>query len=53
MIGWDEIFQPDLPQAFRPAWRGYKYLKIAAEQGHWHFAIVYYLDLIQSPDFII
>ncbi len=53
MIGWDEIFQPDLPQdVVVHAWRGYKYLKSAAEQGH--LSILsngYYIDLIQSAGF--
>lgn len=49
MMGWDEIFQPDLPKdVVIHSWRGQKALALAAKQG---FTGVlsngYYIDLIQ------
>lgn len=49
MVGWDEIFHPDLPKDIVVhSWRGQKSLAQAARQGY--FGILsfgYYLDLIQ------
>ncbi len=53
MIGWDEIFHPDLPRdAVIHSWRGQESLVNAARQGYQ--AILsngYYIDLIQPASF--
>ncbi len=53
MIGWDEIFHPDLPKnAVIHSWRGQASLVKAAQQGYQ--AILsngYYIDLIQPASF--
>ncbi len=53
MIGWDEIFHPDLPKdAVIHSWRGQEALVQAAQQGH--PAILsngYYIDLVQPAEF--
>jgi hexosaminidase len=53
MIGWDEIFQPDMPNNIViQSWRGQKSLVESAQKGYQ--AILsngYYIDLIQSAEF--
>jgi hexosaminidase len=49
MMGWDEIFQPDLPKdVVIHSWRGQKALAEAAEKGYTGvLSNGYYIDLIQ------
>ena len=53
MIGWDEIFQPDLPRdVVIQSWRGHKSLLKSSALGY--FGILsngYYIDLIQPASF--
>lgn len=53
IMGWDEIFQPDLPKSIIiQSWRGQETLKEAAQKGY--KAILsngYYIDLTQSTQF--
>jgi len=53
MIGWDEIFQPDLPKTIIiQSWRGQEALKEAAKKGY--KAILsngYYIDLVQPTQY--
>lgn len=53
MIGWDEVFQPDMPNTIViQSWRGQKSLIDFAEKGY--FGILsngYYIDLIQPTDY--
>lgn len=53
MIGWDEIFQPDMPNTIViQSWRGQKSLIDFAEKGY--LGILsngYYIDLIQPTDY--
>jgi hexosaminidase len=53
MIGWDEIFQPDLPKnVVIHSWRGTEALAKAAQQGYMGIlSNGYYIDLIQPTDF--
>ncbi len=50
MVGWDEIFTPDLPKTIMiQSWRGTKSLAEAARQGYpGILSAGYYLDLMQS-----
>jgi hexosaminidase len=52
MVGWDEIFQPDLPKSIViQSWRGRKYLNEAAAQGYQGIlSNGYYLDLVYPTD---
>jgi hexosaminidase len=53
MVGWDEIFQPDLPKTIViHSWRGKKALNEAAKKGY--FSILsngYYIDLVKPAQF--
>jgi hexosaminidase len=53
MVGWDEIFQPDLPKdIIIHSWRGRKSLYEAAEKGYQSIlSNGYYIDLIQPTDY--
>lgn len=53
MVGWDEIFHPDLPKDIViHSWRGKKSLYEAAWQGYpGILSNGYYIDLIQPTDF--
>jgi hexosaminidase len=53
MVGWDEIFHPDLPKDIViHSWRGKKSLYEAAQQGYpGILSNGYYIDLIQPTDF--
>ncbi|QOJ27608.1 MAG: family 20 glycosylhydrolase [Ignavibacteriales bacterium] len=53
MIGWDEIFQPELPKDIViHSWRGVKYLFESARKGYMGIlSNGYYIDLIQSAEF--
>ncbi|MDD2716879.1 MAG: family 20 glycosylhydrolase [Candidatus Wallbacteria bacterium] len=53
MIGWDEIFQPDLPKTIVvQSWRGQKSLAESAKLGYYSLlSNGYYIDLIQSAEF--
>ncbi|HEX9972584.1 MAG TPA: family 20 glycosylhydrolase [bacterium] len=53
MVGWDEIFHPDLPKDIViHSWRGKKSLCEAAQQGYpGILSNDYYIDLIQPTDF--
>lgn len=53
MIGWDEIFQPGMPQNIViHSWRGTKALMEAAQKGYQSIlSNGYYIDLIQPTDF--
>lgn len=53
MIGWDEIFQPDLPNnVVIHSWRGTEALAKSAQQGYMGIlSNGYYIDLIQPTDF--
>jgi hexosaminidase len=53
MVGWDEIFQPDLPKTIViQSWRGIKSLMEAAKQGYQGIlSNGYYIDLIQPASF--
>jgi hexosaminidase len=53
MIGWDEIFQPGMPQNIViHSWRGTKALMEAAQKGYRSIlSNGYYIDLIQPTDF--
>ncbi|MCI0494829.1 family 20 glycosylhydrolase, partial [candidate division KSB1 bacterium] len=53
MVGWDEIFHPDLPKDIViHSWRGKKSLYEAARQGYpGILSNGYYIDLIQPTDF--
>ena len=53
MIGWDEIFQPGLPQNIViHSWRGYNFLAEAAQKGYMGIlSNGYYIDLIQPAEY--
>lgn len=53
MIGWDEIFQPELPKnVVIHSWRGQESLVKSAQQGYWGIlSNGYYIDLIQPAEF--
>jgi hexosaminidase len=53
MIGWDEIFHPDLPKtAMVQSWRGQSYLAKAARQGYAGvLSFGYYLDQMQPASY--
>jgi hexosaminidase len=53
MIGWDEIFHPDLPKSIViQSWRGRESLEEAAKQGYRSILSQgYYIDLNQSTTF--
>jgi len=53
MIGWDEIFHPDLPKNIVVhSWRGHEALDQAAQQGYMGIlSNGYYIDLIQPAEF--
>lgn len=53
MIGWDEIFQPELPKDIViHSWRGVKYLFESARKGYMGIlSNGYYIDLMQSAEF--
>lgn len=53
MIGWDEIFQPELPKDIViHSWRGVKYLFESARKGYMGIlSNGYYIDLIQPAEF--
>ncbi|MFA4923744.1 MAG: family 20 glycosylhydrolase, partial [Ignavibacteriaceae bacterium] len=53
MIGWDEIFQPDLPKnVVIHSWRGTEALAKAAQQGYMGIlSNGYYIDLNQPTDY--
>jgi hexosaminidase len=53
MIGWDEIFQPDLPNTVViHSWRGQESLVSAAQQGYKGIlSNGYYIDLMQPASF--
>jgi hexosaminidase len=53
MIGWDEIFHPDLPKDIVVhSWRGQKYLAKSAEQGYQGILSAgFYLDHIKTAAF--
>jgi hexosaminidase len=52
MVGWDEIFQPELPKSIViHSWRGKKALVEAAKQGYQSIlSNGYYIDLIHSAE---
>ncbi|MCP4728068.1 MAG: family 20 glycosylhydrolase, partial [bacterium] len=52
MVGWDEIFQPDLPtNIFIQSWRGKQALVEAAKRGYQSIlSNGYYIDLIRPTD---
>jgi hexosaminidase len=52
MVGWDEIFQPELPTSIViQSWRGKKYLGEAARKGYQGIlSNGYYLDLVYPTD---
>lgn len=53
MIGWDEIFQPELPKDIViHSWRGVKYLFEGARKGYMGIlSNGYYIDLIQPAEY--
>ena len=53
MVGWDEIFQPDLPNTIViQSWRGHESLINAARQGYQGIlSNGYYIDLMQPASF--
>lgn len=53
MIGWDEIFHPDLPKDIVvQSWRGQKFLAEGAKQGYQGLlSFGYYLDLIRPASY--
>ncbi len=53
MIGWDEIFHPDLPKdIIVQSWRGQKFLAEGAKQGYQGLlSFGYYLDLIRPASY--
>jgi len=53
MVGWDEIFQPELPQNIViQSWRGQEALIDAAKRGYQTMlSNGYYIDLIQPADY--
>ncbi len=53
MVGWDEIFQPELPNTIViQSWRGKKALREAAKKGYNSIlSNGYYIDLAQPTDF--
>jgi hexosaminidase len=53
MVGWDEIFQPELPKTIViQSWRGKKALREAAKKGYNSIlSNGYYIDLAQPTDF--
>jgi hexosaminidase len=53
MVGWDEIFQPELPNTIViQSWRGKKALQEAAKKGYNSIlSNGYYIDLAQPTDF--
>ncbi len=53
MIGWDEIFQPELPKDIViHSWRGVKYLFESARKGYMGIlSNGYYIDLIQPAEY--
>ncbi len=53
MIGWDEVFHPDLPKDIVVhSWRGQKYLAKSAEQGYQGILSAgFYLDHIKTAAF--
>ncbi len=53
MIGWDEIFHPDLPKDIVvQSWRGQKFLAEGAKQGYKGLlSFGYYLDLIRPASY--
>ncbi len=53
MMGWDEIFQPELPKSIViQSWRGKEYMVKAAKQGYQTIlSNGYYIDLCQNTDF--
>lgn len=52
MMGWDEIFQPGLPENIViQSWRGKDYMKKAAQQGYQTIlSSGYYIDLAKSAE---
>jgi len=53
MVGWDEIFHPDLPKdAVVQSWRGQESLANGAREGYWGIlSNGYYLDHMLSAEF--
>jgi len=53
MIGWDEIFQPEIPNNIViQSWRGHKSLIEAANKGYYGIlSNGFYIDLIQPTDY--
>ena len=53
MIGWDEIFHPDLPKnVIVHSWRGHQSLMAAARQGYQSIlSRDYYIDLMKTAEF--
>lgn len=53
MVGWDEIFQPELPKTILiQSWRGREAMQKAAQQGYNSIlSNGYYIDLVQPTDF--
>jgi len=54
MVGWDEIFHPDMPtNIVIHSWRGRKAMKEAAQRGYQTIlSNGYYIDLIQPTDIL-
>lgn len=53
MVGWDEIFQPELPKTILiHSWRGKEAMQKAAQRGYNSIlSNGYYIDLVQPTDF--